>query len=115
MALKAMLWVHGGPDNGKQIPLPDSAAVSFGRGPDNDIVVDDPRVSRQHATIRGDRSGFWLEDLGSRNGTFVNGELLEGEGTRLKDQYAIALGGTDSPVQWVFSELGGTLIMERPG
>ena len=102
------------PDNGKRIPLPDKATVTLGRESDNDIVADTLRVSRRHAAIRDDPSGFWLEDPGSRNGTFVNRELLEDEETWLQDQDAIALGGADSPVQWAFKDLGGTLIMQRP-
>ena len=43
-----------------------------------DIVVSDP-VSKKHAVIRSDADGFWISDLGSRVGTFVNGEVLNGE------------------------------------
>jgi len=75
---KSILWAHGGPDDGRKIQL-DSELALIGRASSNDIIVDDAEVSRQHAGIRGDRNGHWIKDLGSRNGTFVNGELLEGE------------------------------------
>lgn len=45
----------------------------IGRGKDCDLAVDQPAVSRQHAVLRRDGSDLWIEDLGSSNGTFVNG------------------------------------------
>ena len=43
----------------------------------NDMVVDELGVSRPHAGIRGGANGYWISDLGSRNGTFVNGEQVD--------------------------------------
>ncbi|MEK6274491.1 MAG: ATP-binding cassette domain-containing protein [Actinomycetota bacterium] len=52
--------------------------VHIGRAPENDIVVDDVLVSRKHAELRGNPvSGYELVDLGSHNGTFVNGVRIE--------------------------------------
>ena len=109
---KSILWVHGGPDDGHKIQLTTELTL-IGRASSNDIVVDDVEVSRQHAGIRGDRGGHWIEDLGSRNGTFVNGVQLEGEGKRLRDNDRIELGGATS-VYWVFRELGATVSLPRP-
>ena len=54
------------------------AVVRIGRAPDNDIVLDDLVVSRYHAELRGSpQTGFELTDLGSFNGTFVNGNLAD--------------------------------------
>ena len=50
------------------------AVTVLGRGSEADIVVDDPGVSRRHAEIRLDGGGAALRDLGSTNGTFVDGE-----------------------------------------
>ena len=50
----------------------------IGRSPDCDIVVRDATVSRHHAVLRRDGDGWLLEDLGSKNGTGVNGEPLHG-------------------------------------
>ena len=86
----------------------------MGRDPSNDIVVDEPGISRQHAGIRSDRGGYWIEDLSSRNGTFVNGTQIEGEGQRLRDQDRIDLGGMGTNVHWVFREPGATVIITRP-
>lgn len=66
----------------------------IGRGADCDLVVADRQVSRHHARIRREPRGFVVEDLGSRNGTHVNGRLVEGP-TLLQDgdviQVALAL------------------------
>lgn len=52
--------------------------MRIGRETDNDIVVkDDGFVSRYHAWITYEREHFWLEDLGSTNGTLLNGEPLQ--------------------------------------
>ncbi|HET8662065.1 MAG TPA: FHA domain-containing protein [Micromonosporaceae bacterium] len=51
-----------------------SGRVRIGRDPANDIVLSDLRISRFHAEVRRDASGSHVVDLGSRNGTFVNGQ-----------------------------------------
>ena len=114
MADRAVLKVRGGRQNGRNIDLFENRTLTMGRSDDNDIVVDEPLVSRQHAGIRGDRNGYWLQDLDSRNGTFINGEPVEGEGVRLRDSDLITLGGADASVQWVFRELGATATFQRP-
>jgi len=48
----------------------------LGRDVTNDIVLGDPEVSRQHARFTHTPAGYIMEDLGSTNGTFVNGERL---------------------------------------
>ena len=64
----------------------------LGRGSDADVVVDDPGVSRRHAEIRLDDDGAVVRDLGSTNGTFVDGERA---GTaRLADGSTITVGRT---------------------
>ncbi|MCT4357100.1 FHA domain-containing protein [Streptomyces sp. Je 1-79] len=54
-------------------PLP-TRTVQIGRAPENDLVVDDLVVSRRHAelTVRPDGT-YWIQDLGSHNGTYLNG------------------------------------------
>jgi hypothetical protein len=50
--------------------------ITLGRDITNDIVVNDPEVSRHHARLTRTPNGYTLEDLGSTNGTFVNGHRL---------------------------------------
>jgi serine phosphatase RsbU (regulator of sigma subunit) len=70
---------------------------TLGRQGDNDLVLLDSRISRSHAQIVKDDQDYFLEDTGSRHGTFVNGEKLEGP-HRLKPGDQITLGVTDSYV-----------------
>lgn len=65
----------------------------IGRDAGNDIVIDDAEMSAQHAKIWFEGQGFWVEDLRSTNGTFVNGERLR-EPTRLRDEDLLKMGRT---------------------
>jgi FHA domain len=56
--------------------LPIEGSVTIGRS-ECDIVFEDDLVSRRHATVRSTPAGLEIEDLGSRNGTLVNGERIE--------------------------------------
>lgn len=47
--------------------------TSVGRGPDNTVSIEEPFVSADHAELAFDRGRWWLRDLGSTNGTFLNG------------------------------------------
>ena len=63
----------------------------IGRGPANDVVVGDGTVSTRHAAVWVDAEGVWVEDLKSRNGTWVNGRSLTGTG-KLKSGDSLRLG-----------------------
>src|SRR5689334_13668489 len=52
--------------------------ITIGRDITNDITINDPEVSRHHMRLTRGAGGFTLEDLGSTNGTFVNGQRLTG-------------------------------------
>ena len=110
---EAILMVRGGPDEGNSIPL-SGGMVMIGRAPLNDIVLEQPGVSRQHAGIRGDSEGYWVADLGSRNGTYVNGEMLSAEPRKLKNFDRIELGGSNVPVHYVYMESQSTMDLPRP-
>lgn len=70
------LEVIEGPDAGRRIELPGS--LEMGRQDGLGLVLRDPLVSRRHARIREAPGGAIVEDLGSRNGTFVNGNQILG-------------------------------------
>ena len=56
-----------------------SGQISIGRGKENDIVLDDIYVSHHHAVISPVRNLYQIEDLQSRNHTYINGNLLNGK------------------------------------
>lgn len=51
--------------------------VSIGRSPDNGLVIDNPAVSHYHARVFNEEGRLMLEDFGSMNGTFVNGQRVK--------------------------------------
>jgi hypothetical protein len=73
---EAELTMEAGPDAGHSHRVGDRA-LRLGRSPDNDIILRDPATSGHHARVerRGDQ--FWIVDLGSTNGTLVNGEPVQ--------------------------------------
>ncbi|OGO13199.1 MAG: hypothetical protein A2Z66_14900 [Chloroflexi bacterium RBG_13_66_10] len=98
--------------SGTRWPLGGQAFV-IGRGADCDLVVPERQVSRHHARIRRAGEGFVVEDLGSRNGTYVNGAVVE-QPVLLQDgdvlQIALALElafvGTEATVPLALGEGG---------
>ena len=69
------LTVRAGPNPGKIYQL-DKQEMGIGRDLTGEIVISDPEVSRKHAHLTLQSDGYVLEDLGSTNGTVVNGERL---------------------------------------
>ncbi|MGW8251122.1 MAG: FhaA domain-containing protein [Anaerolineales bacterium] len=62
--------------DGTRIYSMTSSVMNIGRRPDNQIVIDDPRVSRVHAQVRAINGRFVIFDLESRGGTFVNAQRV---------------------------------------
>lgn len=71
----AQLLVVGGCGEGRRFKI--EGAATLGRSPDAAVMLEDPEVSRLHARLNPVRGGFEIEDLRSRNGTFVNGTRVE--------------------------------------
>lgn len=74
-----------------QVLVVDRLPVELGRAPDADLVLADDTVSRRHAVLRGDRGGVEVEDLGSSNGTSINGNPMVGA-LRLLDGDLVSFG-----------------------
>ena len=72
------LVVRRGPQPNQVYEL-NKGIVTIGRDITNDIVINDPEVSRHHCRLTQTGNGFAIEDLGSTNGTFVNGQRLTGQ------------------------------------
>jgi hypothetical protein len=73
----------------------DSAPITVGRGANNDIsLADDEYASARHARVEPRRDGVWVEDVGSTNGTFVNGIRLTRE-RKLVPGDVLRVGATD--------------------
>ena len=77
MSVPFRLRVESGPNAGQTFTL-DSAGTTIGRQDGNTIVLDDGRLSRQHARIDFGAGGLTLTDLGSANGTRINGQRVSG-------------------------------------
>ena len=71
-----VLVAHNGPLDGQQWTV--NGNLSIGRENICDITIPDRQVSRQHARIVWEAQGAFLEDLGSKNGTCLNGQRVEG-------------------------------------
>ncbi|MCC6589572.1 MAG: SpoIIE family protein phosphatase [Bryobacterales bacterium] len=63
----------------RTLPMQDKRRVTLGRAADNDLAYpDDPVLSRRHLAVEFDGDQWWAEDLGSKNGTSVNGNRISG-------------------------------------
>src|SRR4051812_14717390 len=76
----------------------------IGRQADNQLVMRDNRASRVHASIAVDQGEYWIEDLNSRHGTFVNGSKVKRH--KLEESDRIDFGSKDS-YQLTFLPPGG--------
>ena len=71
---------------GKIVPV--RGRLLIGRGSDCGLILDEPEMSRHHAAIENAGDGIYLRDLGSANGTFVNGVLVRDAVLHTDDQIA---------------------------
>lgn len=70
-----MLVALDGPLAGRRFPIT-ADALRLGREPGNEVHIDDSNVSRQHARVLLHNGAIWVQDAGSRNGVFVNGQRV---------------------------------------
>ncbi|MBL8937686.1 MAG: FHA domain-containing protein, partial [Archangium sp.] len=99
------LVISEGKEAGREF-LFDQSSVVIGRTPECDVILYDAGVSRRHARIFDEGAGFHIEDLGSSNGTIVNGSKVGKQS--LKDGDSITLG----PVKFTFAAVAGDVPAE---
>jgi pSer/pThr/pTyr-binding forkhead associated (FHA) protein len=97
-----------GPLAGRQVEV--TAMLVLGRQA-ADLPIDDPEVSRRHAALRPADDGLEIEDLGSLNGTWVNGTRIQGA-VRLEAGDRVQLGDTSFEVRMGLAE--ATVVSARP-
>ena len=76
----------------------------IGRHEDNDLQIKNPIVSRNHVRIEFDKEHWWIKDLGSVNGTFVNGKRIKEVPLTGKAELELGKGG---PILWLMVEQEG--------
>ena len=86
------LYILNGLKRGRSFDIK-GATTFVGRAPDNDIQIEDNSVSRRHLRILRNRDMFLVEDLGSQNGTLVNGQAIKpGNQYEVKEGFPIVIG-----------------------
>ena len=83
VAFPSLVYVQG--NDQRSITL-DHTPFTVGRKVDKDLVVPDPRVSRDHALILSEDGEFYVVDQGSKHGTFVNGERVQRQKLQRNDR-----------------------------
>jgi pSer/pThr/pTyr-binding forkhead associated (FHA) protein len=83
---------------GKNLPV--TGQITIGREPENTIHIDDNMVSRYHALVQKIKDAYFIKDLDSTNGTFVNGlEIPKGKYIKLNKSDCIRIGRTEIVIQ----------------
>ncbi len=83
---------------GKNLPV--TGQITIGREPENTIHIDDGLVSRYHALVQKIKDAYFIKDLDSTNGTFVNGhEIPKGNYIKLNRADVIRIGRTEIVIQ----------------
>jgi S-DNA-T family DNA segregation ATPase FtsK/SpoIIIE len=115
------LRVIGGPDSGQVIALPRGRHL-IGRDQASDLRLQDPDVSRRHAELCVDLRGISVRDLGSTNGTWLNGARITarpcalemGAVLRLGDSLVCVLAASEPPAAVTADGRGGLLVHRPP-
>lgn len=86
-ATASLAWTDA---SGNSVVLPvQKELVTLGRALDNDVVLEDERVSRYHAEIRRTSGRFYVRDLQSSNGTWLNGKCIQESLLRANDEVSL--------------------------
>ncbi len=109
--MPAKLTLHPPQRATRFIVLRDGETLTVGRDPDCGLMLEDSRVSKRHARVRWTGSGWSLEDLGSKNGSSVNGAPAAGK--PLADGDWVSLGGLLGRFELLTEEQALALDSER--
>lgn len=89
-AIPSLVFLHGSEE--RKLTL-EKVPFSIGRKTENDLVISDPRVSREHAIIVHEVDGFYVVDKGSKLGTYVNGERIDRRKLKRNDRLEFGVRG----------------------
>src|SRR6188472_1146649 len=106
------LTVRQGPVPGKIFELAKDM-MTIGRDVNNDLVINDSEVSRNHSRLTSHSGGYLIEDLASTNGTFVNGQRLIGP-KLLNSSDVVGLGETIVLEYSYVADAGATVVAAGP-
>jgi predicted component of type VI protein secretion system len=106
------ITVRQGPVPGKVFDLVKDV-LTIGRDMNNDVVINDAEVSRNHGRLTSQSGGYLIEDLASTNGTFVNGQRLIGP-KLLNPGDVIGLGETIVMEYSYVADAGATVVASAP-
>jgi predicted component of type VI protein secretion system len=106
------MTVRQGPVPGKVFDLVKDV-LTIGRDMNNDVVINDAEVSRNHGRLTSQSGGYLIEDLASTNGTFVNGQRLIGP-KLLNPGDVIGLGETIVIEYSYVADAGATVVASAP-
>ncbi|MFN8634857.1 MAG: trypsin-like peptidase domain-containing protein [Chloroflexota bacterium] len=84
--------------NGTRYPVPEQG-LRIGRAPENDLVLSDPNISRQHLVVWSTPRGTFLRDLGSQNGTYIAGRRVGSESEPVPSGAQVRIGVTDLQIE----------------
>ena len=109
--MPARLILHPPERASRFLVLRDGETLVVGRAPESGLVLEDRRVSKQHARLLWSGAGWRLEDLGSNNGTLVNG--IEASGAPLTGGDWISFGGVMASFETISEAEVSTLESDR--
>ena len=110
-AQHSYLTIHGGSRQGVVVHIR-KTTTTVGRHHSSDVVIDDPSVSRRHAEITYSGGGYFVSDLGSKNGTFVNQDNIGNSQHSLVDGDEITFGPGEIALTFQNSNLADVVLQD---
>ena len=110
-AQHSYLTIHGGSRHGVVVHIR-KTTTTVGRHHSSDVVIDDPSVSRRHAEITYSGDGYFVSDLGSKNGTFVNQDNIGNSQHSLVDGDEITFGPGEIALTFQNSNLADVVLQD---